>query len=182
VTGGDSQTVSTYTTWYSTHMPSVFQVKQPVKVMLLDNPQMDSFLRTGGNPDMDFSKPDDSDNSDMSDVDGVFENDPPKIVLRLPPHVEPDMFTFAHEYGHYVWFDLFSKDDRKRYESIYHKQKAAGHLATRYAATDLEEGFAEAFSFYISQPTLLMKRDGASYGFLKTWVDAHAKPAQKLAQ
>ena len=77
---------------------------------------------------------------DDGDIDGVFENDPPRITLRLPDTGGPDMFTFAHEYGHYVWFALLSQADRKHYEAIYDKQRAAHHLVTRYAATELEEG------------------------------------------
>ncbi len=49
----------------------------------------------------------------------MFESDPDRMALRLPASGELDVFTFAHEYGHYVWFHLLSKDDRSRYESIY---------------------------------------------------------------
>jgi len=89
--------------------------------------------------------------------------------LRIPASGQPDLYTFAHEYGHYIWFNLLSRDDKKRYEGIYKKQKALHHLVTRYAQTDVEEGFAEAFSFYANEPPLLLRRDALSYQFLSQW-------------
>ena len=61
--------------------------------------------------------PDQSSHTDEGEIDGIFEDDPPRITLRIPDTDPPDMFTFAHEYGHYVWFSLLSKDDRKHYET-----------------------------------------------------------------
>ena len=94
------------------------------------------------------------------DIDGVFESDPDRMALRLPAGGDMDMFTFAHEYGHYVWFHLLEQGRppslRERCTSV---SRAAHHLVTRYAATDVEEGFAEAFSFYVCEPPMLARRD-----------------------
>jgi hypothetical protein len=158
--------------WYENHMPVRFRAHSRVIVRELNDPEMNAYLK--GNEDdpdgasaMSYSG-DDSDGD--GDIDGVFESDPDRIALRLPSEGDPDMFTVAHEYGHYVWFHLFSKDDRKRYAAIYGRQCTAHHLVTRYATTDLEEGFAEAFSFYICDPVILAHRDALSSQFLTRWV------------
>lgn len=168
VKGSDGAKAGELNAWCSHHIPAVFHPQTDVVVRQLDDSEMNAYLdgnQQGGNSN-DRSSSDDNDNSD---IDGVFENDPPRITLRLPETGSPDMFTFAHEYGHFVWFDLFSGQDRKEYAAIYKKQLASHHLVTRYAATNLEEGFAEAFSFYINEAPVLNHRDPASYAFLARW-------------
>ncbi|MBV9848600.1 MAG: hypothetical protein JO250_02815 [Armatimonadetes bacterium] len=158
--------------WYEQHVPARFRAREAVDVSALTDREMTAYLRGGDDADAAASRADDGD----GDIDGVFEDGPPRITLRLPASGEPDMFTFAHEYGHYVWFALLNKGDRRRYEVIYNKQRAGHHLVTRYAETELEEGFAEAFSFFVNQPPLLAHRDPLSYQFLAQWgVDAHSK-------
>jgi hypothetical protein len=178
VKGSNGKKATELNAWCLHHIPTVFRPQTDVVVRQLNDPEMNSYL-TGddqGNNNNDRSS------SDDDDIDGVFENDPPRITLRLPSSGEPDMFTFTHEYGHFVWFDLMSKDDRKEYEAIYKKQHAAHHLVTRYAATDLEEGFAEAFSFYINEAPVLQHRDPASYAFLSQWqAQAQAQSANQTA-
>lgn len=161
--------------WYEQHVPARFRAKTTVEVSALTDREMESYLKDGDtSEDSDSAASHSAD--DDGDIDGVFENDPPRITLRVSESGTPDMFTFGHEYGHYVWFGLLSKSDRKRYEAIYNKQRAAHHLVTRYAATELEEGFAEAFSFYVNQPPLLAHRDPLSYQFLTEWTpDPHSK-------
>jgi hypothetical protein len=134
---------------------------------------------------LDNDKPDDSPDDrqqhqssastsdDNNDIDGVFEDSPPRVTLRMSGSSMPDMFTFAHEYGHYVWFDLLSGSDRKRYQAIYQKQRSQRHLVTEYAGTNVEEGFAEAFSFYVAAPSMLAHRDLESSRFLDAWTAAH---------
>ena len=118
---------------------------------------MESDRAEGGAPD------------DAGGIDGVFENDPPSITLRLPSSGVPDDLVFAHEYGHYVWFDILSDEDRRRYRTLYDRQKAAHSLVTEYAADSVEEGFAEAFSYYVGQPAILARRDALSFAFLAQW-------------
>ena len=154
--------------WYAQHVPARFRAREAVDVSVLTDREMTAYLK-GGDSEDDTGGAASHADADDGDIDGVFENDPPRLTLRLPASGDPDTFTLAHEYGHYVWFNLLSSADRKHYEVLYDKQRAAHHLVTRYAATELEEGFAEAFSFYVNQPPLLAHRDALSYQFLTQW-------------
>jgi len=165
VTGPQSPIAGSLTAWWNHHIPTRFQAHGRFEVHPLTGSEMDAYLQTGDTDAGDNQ----SSHADDGEIDGVFEDNPARITLRIPTAGDPDMFTFAHEYGHYVWFDLLTKDDRRRYESLYKKQKTAHHLVTRYAATDVEEGFAEAFSFYANEAPILARRDAASYQFLNTW-------------
>ncbi len=160
--------------WYGHHVPPRFRANSPLAIRELNDAQMEAYLKgdAGGDSDNSSSHADD----DTGDIDGVFESSPDRMALRLPSEGDLDVFTFAHEYGHYVWFHLLTKDDRHRYEAIYKRQLAAHHLVTRYAATDLEEGFAEAFSFYVCEPPMLARRDAASYQYLNL-LAVTSKPA-----
>jgi hypothetical protein len=156
--------------WLAHHVPARFAARGRFTVYPLGEAAMEAYLRAGD--------PDDDSNSheDDGEIDGVFEDNPPRITLRVPAAGAPDLDTVAHEYGHYVWFDLLSKDDRRRYESLYKKQKAAHRLVTRYAETDVEEGFAEAFAAYANEPARLARRDALSYQFLSHWPAPPARP------
>ena len=165
VTGPSTPTSAALTAWFDHHIPAKFRAKGPFEVHPLTDAQMTAYLQ-GEDAE---NQPGQDSQSEDGEIDGIYEDDPPRITLLVPQNDSPDLFTFAHEYGHYIWFNLLTKDDRKRYEGIYKKQKAARHLVTRYAETDTEEGFAEAFSFYAAEPPLLMRRDAASYQFLSQW-------------
>ena len=165
VTGPATPTARSLTAWFARHIPARFQARERFEVNPLSDGEMRAYLR-GGDEDADR---DQSAHTDDGDIDGVFEDGPVRITLRVPASGRPDLYTFAHEYGHYVWFDLLSRDDKKHYESLYRKQKAQHHLVTRYAQTDVEEGFAEAFSFYANDPALLLRRDALSSQFLSQW-------------
>ncbi len=151
------------TAWSRLHIPIRFQTHDKVKVQTLSDAAMDDYLRSDS--DSDDSNSEDS----ASEIDGVFSDDPPQIFLRVPDPAQIDYATFAHEYGHYVWFDLLTDADRKRYKAIYDRQKAAHRLITDYAAESLEEGFAEAFSADIVTPAALLHQDPLSYQFLSRW-------------
>ncbi len=168
VSGPATPASRSLTAWFAHHVPARFAARGRFEVRPLNDDDMEAFLRAG-DADSDQSQSQD----DKGDIDGVFEDDPARITLRVPASGRPDLYTFAHEYGHYVWFNLLSRDDQRRYEGLYKKQKAARHLVTRYAETDVEEGFAEAFSFYANEPPLLLRRDALSYQFLSQW---HAAP------
>ena len=152
--------------WFGKHIPARFQARDRFVVTPLSDRDMDSYLAA-----QDTGEDDDSSSSHADDegIDGIFEDDPPRITLRLPAGEAPDVGTFAHEYGHYVWFHQLSKDDRKSYEGIYKRQKDAHKLITPYAETNVEEGFAEAFSAYVNTPSALQKRDPLSFDFLRAW-------------
>lgn len=160
VTGPGTPVSRSLTLWFEHHIPTRYQARGRFEVNPLNDDEMEAYLRGGDSDGGQDSHADDG------EIDGIFEENPPRITLRIPISGQPDLYTFAHEYGHYVWFNLLSRDDKKRYEGIYRKQKAAHHLVTRYAATDVEEGFAEAFSFYANEAPLLLHRDALSYQFL----------------
>lgn len=106
--------------------------------------------------------------SNTDDIDGVYDRNPPRIAVEVE-NGRVDNFTFAHEYGHYVWFELMTKADRRAYEAIYKQSRSDRHLVTDYAAVSVDEGFAEAFSFYVNLPQDLQHRDAVSYNFLANW-------------
>jgi hypothetical protein len=146
--------------WYDRHIPPRFRARQSVSVSLLANSEMNVYLESNAG-----TSAEDGD----GDIDGVFENDPPNITLRLSTDGILDEQIFAHEYGHYVWFDLLRDSDRRHYQKIYDRQKAAHALITDYAQTSVQEGFAEAFSYYVNHPARLARRDALSYRFLAHW-------------
>ena len=172
VTGPPTPAAQALGSWWGQHIPTRYQARGRFEVHPLTDNQMEAYLAEG-QPGAD---PDQNSHTDEGEIDGIFEDNPPRITLRIPDTDPPDMFTFAHEYGHYVWFNLLSKDDRKHYGSLYKKQKAAHHLVTRYAETNAEEGFAEAFSFYANEAPLLLHRDPVSYQFLTQWNRLASRP------
>ncbi len=159
-------TARALSSWFQQHVPVRFQARNKVEVQALPDAAMDDYLHS--DPDNDAQNDADSD----EEIDGVFTDDPPQIFLRVSDPTQIDYATFAHEYGHYVWFDLLSKDDRKRYKAIYDRQKSAHRLVSEYAAESLEEGFAEAFSFDIVDPAALQRQDFLSFQFLSRWPKA----------
>lgn len=164
VTGPATPAARSLTTWFARHIPARFAAHGRFEVNPLNDIEMETYLRAGDDGDQEQSS-----HAGDGEIDGVFEADPDRITLRVPASGQPDLYTFAHEYGHYVWFNLLGRDDKRRYEAIYRKQKAAHHLVTRYAQTDVEEGFAEVFSFYANDAPLLLRRDPLSSQFLSQW-------------
>jgi hypothetical protein len=119
-------------------------------------------------------------NSSAGEIDGLFDNRHMKISLRVGPGGDFDQETLTHEYGHYVWFHILSRSDREAYRSIYDRQRRANSLVTDYASVNLEEGFAEAFAYFIVDPAKLKQGDQASFAFLSTWVSAHSHSALSM--
>lgn len=156
--------------WYEGTLPSCFAARDAVALYPLADPAMDSYLKSIGLADG-TSYAGDKGNGQ---IDGLFVNSKKlRISVRTSPAGAVDLQTLTHEYGHYVWFHLLSKDDRKRYRGIYRRQSETRQLISEYAMTNTEEGFAEAFAFYINQPDLLARRDAASFEFLAVWAAAH---------
>jgi len=177
VTGPATPTAHALAAWSRQHIPARFQAHDKVEVQALSDAAMDDYLHADSDSDTDSSN--DANNNDANhdgnsensaeEIDGVFTDNPPQITLRVSDPAQIDYATFAHEYGHYVWFDLLTKEDRKRYKTIYERQKAAHRLITSYAAESLEEGFAEAFSADLVTPAALLHQDPLSYQFLSRW-------------
>lgn len=163
VSGSSEAQAQKLQTWCEHHVPERYLAHSRLLVDILTDRQMDAYLsREQGDASHSAA-------ADDGDVDGIFESDPDRITLRASDPDGPDNFTFGHEYGHYVWFHMLSKDDRNRYQKLYDRERAANKLVTRYAATDVEEGFAEAFSFYTCAPVMLEYRDPLSSQFLTHW-------------
>ncbi len=150
------------TAWFGRHVPAKFRPRGKFEVKPLSDPEMDDYLHNGD--DGPHSQNDDD------EIDGVFVNHPPQIVLRVPERQAVDFYTFAHEYGHYVWFDLLTQGDRRQYKTLYERQKSAHRLITGYAGVSLEEGFAEAFAVSLTDPVTLSRQDPASARFLTRWI------------
>jgi len=172
ISATDSQHVSDLQSWYDKHIPAAFRSNTDLPVREYSDSQMNAYLRAGSGDSSSQSDDDDG------DIDGVYEPSPQRITLRILPGGDLDMFTFAHEYGHYVWFNLMTDSERRNYAAIYKRQRAEHHLVTRYADTDLEEGFAEAFSFYANERPTLLYRDSASCAFLDQWEQEHDSRCQ----
>ncbi len=171
VSGPATPAANALTAWSRLHIPAKFQTHGKVEVQPLSDAAMDDYLHS--DPDNDAESGDANNDSHSEDsaeeIDGVFTDDPPQIYLRVSDPAQIDYATFAHEYGHYVWFDLLTNADRKRYKAIYEHQKAAHRLISDYAGESLEEGFAEAFSADIVTPAALLHQDPLSYQFLSRW-------------
>lgn len=111
--------------------------------------------------------------SDDSIVDGFYlgagasEYDLATITLRETLSSAEASHVFAHEYGHLVWDELLTETQRRRYTRLWRDQKHVNRLITPYAAENSEEGFAEAFSYFLRKPTALKKRDMRSWQFLQ---------------
>ncbi len=120
--------------------------------------------------------------SSVQDVDGCYRNGgydlraDATISLLNTLHGEQALRVFAHEYGHFVWFQVMNSHQRSAYRLVWQKQKRANHLITAYAGVNAREGFAEAFSFFLLHRAQLQKKDSASLRFLQ-----HLAAAQRQA-
>ena len=179
VAGSPSPTAHALTAWFAQHIPAKFQARGAFEVRPLPDFDMDEYLHGGDSDDNSPNSNAQDSKDDDDEIDGVFVNNPPRIVLRVPESGKLDFYTFAHEYGHYVWFDLLSKGDRKRYEVLYDKQKAAHKLITDYAAESVEEGFAEAFAASVNAPATLLHQDPLSFRFLAAWPKLSERPKER---
>jgi len=162
---GPASITQSLTSWYDQNIPSAFRLTCPLLVHEMTEPALIDYINSGSGAHQ--SKTLTVSNTD--DIDGVYDRNPPRIAVEIEQGGKIDDFTFAHEYGHYVWFELMSKADRKAYEAVYKQSKQDRHLVTDYAAVSVDEGFAEAFSFYVNLPQDLQHRDAGSYNFLANW-------------
>lgn len=162
---GPASVTQSLTSWYDQNIPSAFRVACPLLVHEMTESALIDYINSGSGAHQ--SKTSTVSNTD--DIDGVYDRNPPRIAVEIEQDGKVDDFTFAHEYGHYVWFELMTKADRRAYEAVYKQSKSDKHLVTDYAAVSVDEGFAEAFSFYVNLPQDLQYRDADSYDFLSNW-------------
>jgi hypothetical protein len=116
--------------------------------------------------------------SDDNEVQGFFEysgprEDVPTIVLRESLQLEDASFVFTHEYGHFIWEEKLSEQERDDYFQIWNRQRRNRRLVSQYANDSVAEGFAEVFAHYLRKPARLHKRDSLSEQFLEDWMEDH---------
>lgn len=123
--------------------------------------------------------------NDDSVVDGYYHegsrnsSESPTITLRRSMPEEEAAFVFTHEYGHFIWYKKLNSEQRAEYSRIWRQLKRNGGLITRYAGDCVEEGFAEAFAYFVRKPARLKTNDARSYRFLSDIKEALSKPASK---
>jgi len=115
---------------------------------------------------------DDNENDQDTSIDGDYqegdeeEGQLPTIRLSSALDDEDAGLVFAHEYGHFIWNEKLTRAQRREYRHLWWQQSESGHLVTEYAGDDPEEGFAEAFSYFVQRPARLRRRDEESWRFL----------------
>jgi hypothetical protein len=146
-------------------MPDFWRIERAVIVQEVSRAEMERLVeRAGGNRG--------GHAHDHSVVDGCYqpdredENGPATITLRETLQGEEAALVFTHEYGHLVWDARLSESQRACYRRLWHAQSRAHHLVTRYAGDSQEEGFAEAFAYFLQNPAALQRRDPRSWQFL----------------
>ena len=144
-------------------VPNTWKTQQDIKVRELPPRDMERLIADleGG----------EADRHDDSIVDGCYQNeseDEPTPIITLSENLrgEQAALVFTHEYGHFVWNTILNDHERSRYTRIWRNQSRAHHLVTEYASDSEEEGFAEAFAYFLRKPTQLQRRDPASLRFL----------------
>jgi hypothetical protein len=157
-------------------LPATWKAQDLVYVRELSDGDMDRFIEEFEGPN---SKAD-------SIVDGCYQGNhglqasAGEITLRESLYGENAALVFIHEYGHYVWANLLTEAERARYHRIWREQKRAKSLVTAYAGESDEEGFGEAFAYFIRRPAVLRKADGKSFRFLAEIQDAGSISASDL--
>jgi hypothetical protein len=63
--------------------------------------------------------------------------------------------SLAHEYGHFVYCELCTEDEKGRWQEIWRRQARRKTLPTAYAAENALEGFAETFRLYAMERSAL---------------------------
>lgn len=149
-------------------LPPCCHISCRVCVRLMDNSAMNAYLQ-------DKAAAQSVRLADADAVDGLYQNAVPTIALRASSATADVSATFLHEYGHCLWLNTLSPSQRARYVNVYERQRRDHHLVSLYAAVSVEEGFAEAFSFYIRERDHLAKCDAPSCCFLTDALPLHEK-------
>ena len=156
VGGTDTERAAIQTAYAS--IPACCSKSCSVCVRILTDPDMDAYLQQCAASQSEKLV-------NASAVDGLFQNTTSTITLRESSATSFSA-TFAHEFGHYVWFNVLSKVQRNQFTRQYKNQQASHTFITFYAAVSPQEDFAEAFSFYCLQRPLLSSKDSESCCFL----------------
>ena len=149
--------------WREAYMkvPTIWKAQMPIHVMEVSNTEMKRYVEQFQHRTQQAS----------AVVDGYYQgkmadSTPARIVLIDSLARDNGAFVFTHEYGHYVWSELLDANERLQYQTIWSEQKTNKRLITDYASTNEEEGFAEAFAYYLRNKSALRHKDERSYQFL----------------
>ena len=167
IRGGSEYQQRLIRTAFTTRIPLTWRQSANLAVQILADRAMDAYIHSGSDAHVSGGDQEDA-------IDGIFEDDPPTITLRGTDDASDLPMTFAHELGHYYWQKRLTGAQRSRYVEVYSKQKSSHHLVTDYAATDVHEGFAEAFSYFLLARDVLRRRDPLSCRFLDKLFDGAA--------
>ena len=155
-------------------LPAAWKARDLVYVREVTDEDMDRFVER-------FEGPNSKDNSV---VDGCYQANVAsddmagQITLRQSLHGENAALVFVHEYGHYIWSNVLTNADRARYHRVWRDQKRNRSLVTEYAGDGDEEGFAEAFAYFVRKPATLRRVDSRSSSFIAELQDVLAGDAQ----
>lgn len=147
-------------------MPDVWKGRADLVVREVSDSEMDQLVADDEGDGGQGGKNDDS------VVDGYYHegrgarDETPTITLRRTMPEDEAAFVFTHEYGHYVWYKVLTRQQRNDYVSLWRILKRSGELISRYAGDSDEEGFAEAFAHFLRKPARLRNLDPRSYRFL----------------
>jgi len=149
-------------------LPTLWKTDQTVRV---EEVPIETLNANADDPDPSDLTGDGNDNHNADLADGEYVEDedsaePPTIRLADSLDDEHSGLIFAHEYGHFVWNNKLSRSQRRDYRNLWRRQRRAGHLVTDYASESPEEGFAEAFSYFLQKPDQLKRKDMESWRFL----------------
>lgn len=75
--------------------------------------------------------------------------------------------VLSHEYGHAVWFQLFSVRKQNDWNKIYSQARSTGRFITDYASNSVEEFFAECLAGYVHDAAILKRVSPKSYVWIK---------------
>lgn len=167
IVGGSSQQREEIWNTYN-NLPRCCRDAARVSVQVFSNGDMDAYIKAGD--------PAEAQRVNLSAIDGIYQNALPTITLRAATAAQDVSSAFAHEYGHYIWQRHLSKTNRSDYARLYEAQKKSHCLVSAYAAVSVEEGFAEAFCFYVMQRPILSARDSLSCCYLDQMMSEPAGP------
>ena len=173
----DSAHGSLWRSLYS-RLPGAWKARDLVYVREVTDDDMDRFVER-------FEGPNSKDNSI---VDGCYQANiasddmAGQITLRQSLRGENAALVFVHEYGHYLWSNVLTNGDRARYRRVWRDQKRNHNLVTEYAGDSDEEGFAEAFAYFIRKPAILRRFDSRSCGFMVELQDALVSDFQSASR
>ena len=143
-------------------LPTRWKTTRDILVSVVPESELEKIVASNSNAD--------SSKDEESQIDGCYQNSgsskPIKITLRDTLRGKEAELVFTHEYAHYIWDELLTEKQRGIYANHWATQKGLNRLMTDYASESVEEGFAEAFAYYLRQPKNLRRKDTLSYQFM----------------